>query len=241
MTERPETEPLEAADPRYPVAPPVGPLPRRPAGVGRGEPMSRPARWFTGASLVTAALWLFAFSTPLTSLVWEVVAATATLVLAIVGVCVAGSRRWAKPYRLSPRRPGRAVTTVMLLVVATAILCRTRTPMWLRFYQARPALLELAAEAQRGGGGHRALAGTYYLETFGLQNYRYGDANDPGAGSGSPGFAYFETNTAGLFTDAGYVYSPLGDPAALDRAAGVGNSRYRHLTGPWWTYAQDVF
>lgn len=218
----------------YPVAPPVGPLPRRPVGVDWREPMSTPARWCTGAALLCAGVWLFAFSDPSPSAGWAVVAAAATLVLAVVGGVAAANRRRAQAYRLSPRRPGRAVAALVLIAAATAVLCATQAPMWLRFYQARPALLELATEAQRGGGGHRALAGTYYLYDFGLQAYRY-ESSDPG----HPGYIFFFTNNAGLFTDAGYVYSPLGSPAGLDRAGGSSHRQYRHLTGQWWTFSED--
>lgn len=203
--------------------------------------LSRGGRYFVGGALVVCLTWLFAFSDPLPSLGWEVLAGMATLVLAIAGVVGVAGRPLAPGSR---RRVPRLPTVVAVVIAAATVgLCGIRAPMWVRFYQARPAMLELAAEAQRGGGHHRALAGTYYLKNFGLQDYRFDNPDDPGADAGPrhSGYVFFDTNDAGLFTEAGFVYSPLGEPAALDRAGGVDNSQYRHLTGPWWIFARDVF
>lgn len=206
-----------------PHAAPAVPRPPRAVGVGWAVSMTGPARWFLVAEVVVAVVWLLVFSDPRASLLWSLLAVVATSVLVVVGAVTAAAGRSRKPYRLSLRRPGRFVVAMMVTAAVTVGLCATRAPMWLRFYQARPQLLQLAQEAEHGGVGHRAVAGTYHLRKVTV---------------GSDRIVYFETTLSGFYEEAGYAYIPAGDPtAAGSRVAvdAVSDGRiYTHLTGPWW-------
>lgn len=186
----------------------------------RAGPGRRPRRagWLLVAEVVLGGCWLVVFSYPGVSLIGLLLAVVATLLFVLtllataVSIGVAAYRRRPRP-RL--RHRGWVTATTVGVAAATAVLCATRTPMWLRFDEARPHLLELTQEAQRGGGGHRALAGTYYLHDFGSRDC----------------YVFFDLGS-GLSSEGGFAYDPGGRVAA---AAG-----YTHLTGPWWRAGADI-
>lgn len=200
----------------FPRAPEVSVDDLRPVGVRWTEPMSRSARWFIGCAVVVAGLWCWAFSDPRLSVYWSLAAAIVTAMLVLIGAVSAGTARRLKPYGLSLRRPGRAIAALVALGVLTLTLGLTRAPMWVRFAQARPALLELARHARSGAPDHGARAGTYRVRTSFV---------DP------QGVVYLQTTSTGIYGTAGFGYYEAHDATAPRSDQTV---RYTHLTGPWW-------